>query len=144
MALCVQAAVQLALSRVACQWQHYCCNNEQDTEAPAGLVSRNTAAGPSTESGGKISKVKTKKKASPTTRKVKATDDYFPYYLSGNDVSEAETTKIKPAPNRRKPNIKPMIMAHIYAAPESSNRKMRMPKEKPPDIPKVKTKAEAP
>ncbi|KAG1805249.1 hypothetical protein EV424DRAFT_1431183, partial [Suillus variegatus] len=32
-------------------------------------------AGPSTESGGKISKVKTKKKASPTTRKVKATDD---------------------------------------------------------------------
>lgn len=114
-----------------------------NTEAPAGLVSRNAAAGPSTESGGKISKVKTKKKAGPTTRKVKdkvkATD--------GNDVSEAETTKVKPASNRRGRPPKTKSQANDYdlhADPESSNRKTRMSKEKPPDIPKVKTKAEAP
>ncbi|KAG1791116.1 uncharacterized protein HD556DRAFT_1387710 [Suillus plorans] len=114
-----------------------------NTEAPAGLVSRNAAAGPSTQSGGKISKVKTKKKAGPTTRKVKdkvkATD--------GNDISEAETTKVKPASNRRgrPPKTKSQANDHdIHADPESSNRKMRTSKEKPPDIPKVKSKAEVP
>ncbi|KAG2131655.1 hypothetical protein DEU56DRAFT_453713 [Suillus clintonianus] len=71
--------------------------SKTNTEAPAGFVSGNAAAGPSAEFGGKISKAQTKKKVDPTARKgkgkAKPTD--------GNDVFEAETTKVKPAPKRR-------------------------------------------
>ncbi|KAG2151115.1 uncharacterized protein EDB93DRAFT_322106 [Suillus bovinus] len=112
--------------------------SKANTKAPAGFISENAAAGPSTESGGKISKAKTKK-AGPTTRKgkgkVKATD--------GNDVSEAETTKVKPAPNRRgrPPTTKPQANDHdIDADAELSNCKTRVAKPEPPDISKVKTK----
>lgn len=115
-----------------------------NTDAPAGLASGNAAAGPSTESGGKISKAQTKKKAGPTTRKgaskVKVND--------GNDVSEAETTKVKPAPKRRDrpPKTKPQASdLGIDADFEPSNRKTRTPKAKAPDVSKVKVKlAEAP
>ncbi|KAG1807158.1 uncharacterized protein BJ212DRAFT_1388268 [Suillus subaureus] len=115
-----------------------------NTEEPAGLVSGNAVAGPSIESGSKISKAQTKKKAGHTTRKgkgkAKATD--------GNDVSEAETTKVKPAPKRRgrPPKTKPQAGdLDIDANLEPLNRKTRTSKAKPPDISKVKAKlAEAP
>ncbi|KAG1866083.1 hypothetical protein F4604DRAFT_1780703 [Suillus subluteus] len=110
-----------------------------NTEAPAGLFSGNAAAGPSIESGGKISKAQTKKKVGTTTRKgkgnAKATD--------GNDVSEAETTKVKPAPKRRRrpPKTKPQASdLDIDADPEPSNHKTRTSKAKVPDISKVKAK----
>ncbi|KAG2117186.1 uncharacterized protein F5147DRAFT_811524 [Suillus discolor] len=135
--------------------------SKANTEAPAGLVSRNAAAGPSTESGGKISKVKTRKKAGPTTRKVKdkvkATDGQLLFHsvqIISHTTCQATMSQKQKQPKsnlhptaedgRRKPNLKLMIMAHIYADPESSNHKMRMSKEKPPGIPKVKTKTEAP
>lgn len=108
-------------------------------EAPAGLLSGNAAAGPSIESGGKVLKAQTKKKAGTTTRKgkgkAKATD--------GNDVSEAETTKVKPAPKRRgrPPKTKPQANdLDIDADPEPSNHKTRTSKAKAPDISKVKAK----
>lgn len=114
------------------------------TEAPEGLVSGNAVAGPSTESGGKILKAQTKKKAGSTTRKgkgkAKAND--------GNDVSEAETTKVEPPPKRpgRPPKTKPQASGlGIDADSEPSNRKTRISKAKLPDVSKVKAKlSEAP
>lgn len=110
------------------------------TEAPEGLVSGNAAAGPSTESGGRISKAQTKKKAGSTTRKgkgkAKAND--------GNDVSEAETTKVKLAPKRsgRPLKTKPQASGFdINAALEPSNRKTRTSKAKLPNVSKVKAKS---
>lgn len=114
------------------------------TEAPEGLVSGNAVAGPSTESGGKILKAQTKKKAGSTTRKgkgkAKAND--------GNDVSEAEITKVEPPPKRpgRPPKTKPQASGlGIDADSEPSNRKTRISKAKLPDVSKVKAKlSEAP
>ncbi|KAG1733714.1 hypothetical protein EDB19DRAFT_1911431 [Suillus lakei] len=111
-------------------------NKTASTEATAGLVSGNAAAG-------KISKAQTKKKAGPTTRKgkgkVKATD--------GNDVPEAETAKAKPIPKRRgrPPKTKAQasdlgtfITSYLYRKTQTSN-------SKPPDKSKVTAKlAEVP
>ncbi|KAG1732685.1 uncharacterized protein EDB91DRAFT_1302096 [Suillus paluster] len=107
------------------------------TQAPAGLVSGNAAAGPSTESGGKVSKTQTKKKASTTRKgkgKIKATD--------GDDVPEVESAKAKPAAKRkgRPPKTKTIIYPDIDADPEPSNRKVQTSKAKAPDKSKVKAK----
>jgi hypothetical protein len=115
-----------------------------NTEAPVGLVSGNAAAGPSIESGGKVSKAQTKKKTGPTTRKGKGKAKA----IDGNDVSEAEAVKVKPAPKRRRRLPKTKSQASdldIDADPEPSNRKTRTSKAKAPDSSKFKARlAEAP
>ncbi|KAG2078378.1 hypothetical protein BDR04DRAFT_1138046 [Suillus decipiens] len=120
------------------------------TEAPEGLVSGNAVAGPSTESGGKILKAQTKKKAGSTTRKGKGK-------AKANDVVTGQVTmsqkqkqpRLNPLQSardgRRKPNLKLVVLARIDADSEPSNRKTRISKAKLPDVSKVKAKlSEAP